>query len=103
MNYCIVDNRTPSVRGEVLGADTTWPVVASRYSRDLGTSPTLEQSCHSVPVLEIGSGPSNQAVCSDAGSGLLLSSGMYGTCGVVVSRIPASAIVSFVALPIYHM
>ena len=27
-NYCIVDKRTPSLRGEILGADTTGPAVA---------------------------------------------------------------------------
>ena len=30
-NYCIEDKRTPSRRGEVLGADTAGPAVASRY------------------------------------------------------------------------
>lgn len=27
---CIVDNRIPSSQGEVLGADATWPSIASR-------------------------------------------------------------------------
>ena len=31
-NYCIEEKRTPSLRGEVLGADTTGPAVASRYT-----------------------------------------------------------------------
>ena len=31
MNYCIEERRTPSLRGEVLGADTTGPAVASLY------------------------------------------------------------------------
>ena len=30
-NYCIEEKRTPSLRGEVLGADTTGPAVVSRY------------------------------------------------------------------------
>ena len=30
--YCIEDKRTPGLRGEVLGADTTGPAVASRYN-----------------------------------------------------------------------
>ena len=30
-NNCIEDKRTPSLRGDVLGADTTGPAVASRY------------------------------------------------------------------------
>ena len=30
MSYCIEENRTPSLRGGVLGADTTGPAVASR-------------------------------------------------------------------------
>ena len=35
---CMEDKRTPSLRGEVLGADTTGPAVASRYnSIGLGT------------------------------------------------------------------
>ena len=46
MNYCIVDKRTPSLRGEVLGADTTGPAVArvgtprSRESVHLGKNMT---------------------------------------------------------------
>ena len=31
-NYCIEGTRTPSLRGEVLGADTTGPAVARRYT-----------------------------------------------------------------------
>ena len=31
-NYCIEDRRTPSLRGDVLGADTTGPAVASGYT-----------------------------------------------------------------------
>ena len=30
--YCIGKKRTPSLRGEVLGADTTGPAVASRHN-----------------------------------------------------------------------
>ena len=31
-NYCTEEKLTPSVRGEVLGADATGPAVASRYN-----------------------------------------------------------------------
>ena len=34
-NYCIVDKRTPSLRGEVLGAGTTGPAVY-RCGRSIG-------------------------------------------------------------------
>ena len=45
MNYCVVDKRTPTLPGEVLGADTTGPAVTRVGTHVLLSGPTRKGFC----------------------------------------------------------